>query len=296
MKHLLLFPFALLALCASAQRDHHIEVEPAIEQLTVYLNGGEVRTSKDVDLVAGRNVVLVKGLSPHLHPQSVQATVKGSGASDGPRILSVSSASNFLDAGKLEPRIVQLRDSVHLLNDRITDIEDHIAASEAEKEMLSQNHDIGGNSVVVTAEQLAKAADFFRERTLMVNRAHSKLNKEQVQFQEQLARVEQQLSELNYRHNPERKEVTIVVLADKAQRAHLDLRYLVANTGWAPIYDLVAKDNSGPVQLRYKAQVYNNTGLDWNDVRLVLSTADPSLGASKPELDRWVLNYNTNSW
>lgn len=283
--HLLFLALGSPALL-NAQRDHRTTIEPDIAHITVYLNGGEARTSAELDLVAGRNTVVVKGLSPRLHPQSVQATIKGD-----LQILSVSSASNFLDAAKLHPRIGELRDSVELLQGRIADLEDRMAASQAEKDMLARNHHIGGDGVVVSAEQLAKAADFFRERTLAVNRAISKLQQEQRRMEEQLARTEQQLAELNYRHDPERKEVTIVLMAERAQRTRLDLRYLVANTGWAPIYDLAAKDNHGPITLRYKAQVYNNTGLDWKDVRLVLSTADPTLGARKPEMERWELNY-----
>lgn len=277
----------VLAANTTAQREHRIEVSPSIQHVTVHLNGGEVRSSVDVDLLAGRNVIVVKGLSPRLHTQSVQTTLQS-----GAHILSVNTASNFLDAGQHEPRIGQLRDTVALLNDRIRDLDDRMDAGQAEKEMLARNHDIGGDGVVVSADQLTKAADFFRDRTLAVNKAMSKQRWEQERLREQLARVEQQLSELNYRHDPERKEVTVVLMAEQAHRTRLDLRYLVANTGWAPVYDLVAKDNNKPIVLRYKAQVYNNTGIDWSGVHLTLSTADPSLGARKPELERWELNYH----
>ncbi len=37
--------------------------------------------------------------------------------------------------------------------------------------------------------------------------------------------------------------------------------------------------------------MYNNTGSDWNNVDLVLSTGDPRLSASHPELSPWYLNY-----
>jgi uncharacterized protein (TIGR02231 family) len=80
-----------------------------------------------------------------------------------------------------------------------------------------------------------------------------------------------------------------VVQSAQDQRVRAELRYLVGNTGWAPVYDLVAIDVTKPLTLRYKAQVYNNTGIDWNAVRLVLSTADPTLGANRPELEPWYL-------
>ncbi|MEO8066792.1 MAG: DUF4139 domain-containing protein [Flavobacteriales bacterium] len=290
--HNLLLSFSALLIATSgvAQKDHRIAFDPGVSSITIYLNGGEVRTGKEVELVAGRNTILVQGLSPHTFVPSVQATIKGA-----LEILSVNTASNFLDPGALEPRITRLQDSLVLLREKHADVQDRIAASNTEKEMLVRNHDIGGSGVIVSAEALAKAADFFRERTLHVNRTISKLEKEHAELGERIARAERQLAELNYRHDPNRMDVTIMVLSERAQKATVDLRYLVGNTGWAPIYDLVAKDITAPVTLRYKAQVYNNTGIDWSNVKLTLSTADPSLGASKPQLSRWELGRDAIS-
>jgi uncharacterized protein (TIGR02231 family) len=50
------------------------------------------------------------------------------------------------------------------------------------------------------------------------------------------------------------------------------------------VYDLRAKDTRSSVQLSYKAYVRQNTGLDWNKVRLTLSTTNPSLGGTVPTL------------
>lgn len=287
MRSILLLIGAGLFLTAQAQAP--ITFEAGIGSITVYLNGAEVRTSKDISLAVGQNTLVARGLSPHTLVPSVQVSIKGDGGPAGISILSVNTAANFLDPGTLEPRIIRLQDSLALLRERHGELQDRIAASNTEKEMLARNHDIGGSGVVVSAEALAKAADFFRERTLLVNRSISKLEKERDDVRDQIVRAEKQLGALNYRHDPNRMDVTIVVQCDHAQKARAELHYLVGNTGWAPIYDLVAKDITQPVSLRYKAQVYNNTGIDWSEVKMTLSTADPSLGASKPELVKWAL-------
>lgn len=284
MRILFVLAFISTIQVAFTQSGKPIVVQPAVDGITVYLNGGEVRSSAELDLAVGTNTVVLKGLSPHTFPQSVQVGMKGD-----VEILSVSTAGDYLDAGELEPRINVLKDSLDLMRERIAELDDRIAASEAERSMLASNHDIGGNGVVVSAEQLAQAADFFRERTLQVNRAISRLKGEQTDLLESRRRAERQLAELNYRHNPDRQQVTVVLMSAKAQQARIDLRHLVANTGWSPVYDLVAKDISQPIALRYKAQVYNNTGVDWSRVKLTLSTADPSLGATRPVLSKWTI-------
>src|SRR5690606_32216395 len=46
-----------------------------------------------------------------------------------------------------------------------------------------------------------------------------------------------------------------------------------------------------PIQLNYKANVFQSTGEEWKNVRLKLSTANPSLGGVKPELYSWYLDF-----
>jgi hypothetical protein len=83
------------------------------------------------------------------------------------------------------------------------------------------------------------------------------------------------------------------VSSDKDLPVNFKIRYLVNEAGWIASYDLVAPDINKPVTLKYKAQVYNNTAIDWTDVKLTLSTSDPSLAASRPYLTTWTLNYTS---
>lgn len=267
-----------------AQTGKLITVDPGIERMTVYLNGGEVRTSVDVDLAAGLNTIELKELSQFMYVQSVQVAIKGELA-----ILSVNPADDKNPADRSEPRIARLQDSLEMLNARIVELTDRIGANQAAKQMLTSNYDIGGSNAVTTAEALAKTADFFHDRTLKLNRDISSDSREKLKLEEVQRNAAAELAKLESAGGRERKKVTVLVNTDRALRTKVELRYLVANTGWSPAYDLVAMNNTGPITLRYKAQVYNNTGIDWKKMNLVLSTADPSLGASSPTLARWEL-------
>jgi uncharacterized protein (TIGR02231 family) len=72
----------------------------------------------------------------------------------------------------------------------------------------------------------------------------------------------------------------------------VDLKYVVKESGWAPSYDLISEDVNKPIELKYRAKVYNNSGVDWNDVKLKLSTSDPMQSASKPEMQPWFLSFS----
>ncbi|NJO92443.1 MAG: DUF4139 domain-containing protein, partial [Chloroflexia bacterium] len=82
-------------------------------------------------------------------------------------------------------------------------------------------------------------------------------------------------------------------LASKTDlNAELSLSYFVANCGWTPKYNLRAKNVNSPLELNYKADVYQNTGYDWKNVDLILSTGEPLKSGTKPTLQKWVLNQN----
>jgi len=56
---------------------------------------------------------------------------------------------------------------------------------------------------------------------------------------------------------------------------------------------------NNPIEIAYKANVYQTTGEDWENVLLTLSTSNPTLSGTKPNLSTWFLRYYepyTYSW
>jgi uncharacterized protein (TIGR02231 family) len=63
----------------------------------------------------------------------------------------------------------------------------------------------------------------------------------------------------------------------------LEVEYLVGNAGWEPYYDLRAKKDLSGLELAYRAHVRQNTGEDWREAEILLSTAQPQRGAQGPD-------------
>ena len=86
---------------------------------------------------------------------------------------------------------------------------------------------------------------------------------------------------------PPQTERDAVIVVDKTNDAagKVRLNYLVDAASWRPQYKLRAgKEAKDPVQLEYLAAVVQQTGEDWSNVNLVLSTAQPMLNAAPPDL------------
>ena len=106
MRLLLLLPL-LAATLGSAQGGKQLSIDPGIERVTVYLNGGEIRSTAEVDLAAGLNTIVLKELSPFTYMQSVQVAIKGELA-----ILSVNPSDDRIPPERSEPRIARLQESL----------------------------------------------------------------------------------------------------------------------------------------------------------------------------------------
>jgi len=83
----------------------------------------------------------------------------------------------------------------------------------------------------------------------------------------------------------------VKILAKAATSGDFELGYLVRNAGWYPTYDLRVKDIQNPVELAYKANVFQNSGENWDKIVLSLSTGNPSLSGLLPDLQTWRLRF-----
>ena len=278
---LLLSPFM-----GVAQQVNEQIVKTNIDEVKLYLTAGQMTHRQEIKLVQGRNRLIFSGISAYADPQSIQFIANG--AYD---LVSVSTEMDFLAAEEFNPRILVLKDSLEALQDEEQDIDDILDSYLAEKEVLKTNRDLGGNSQNLTVENIKQAADFYRTRTLEINQETTKLRKKKRNLTVIIENTRFKLVELNYKENLRSNQVIVLVDVSTPQTIETTLNYLVSDCGWAASYDLSAVDLQHKINLKYKAQVYNNTGNSWKDVHLVLSTGDPHLSASHPDLSPWYLSY-----
>lgn len=279
---LLLYP-----LFSFGQTVHSQDIASNIDEVKLYLTAGQMNHKQQVKLVKGRNKLKFSGISAYADPQSIQ--FKGNG---NYRLVSVSTEMDFLAAEQFNPQISVLKDSLEILQDKLQFTTDQMDAYQAEKGLMNTNRDLGGSTQNLTVEQIKQAGTYFRVRTLEINQELSKLRKLDRILQADIQDMRAQLVELNYDENMRSNQVVVLLDLDQATTMETELMYLVTDCGWAALYDLSATDITGKINLKYKAQVYNNTGNDWENITLTLSTADPQLSASHPELVPWYLSEN----
>lgn len=284
--------FALLFVqVISFAQEQTIQITPVVQSAVVYLDGAELYQNKQVNLNAGRTQITFNGISSKVISKSIQVTASGD-----VNILSVTDKLNFMDQVENSPKTKAIRDSIKLLNENITLLSLDREAYETEKNMLFKNQSIGGQDKGVAIAELKLAADFYRSRIKEINAETYKIDKKTNQYNESLNKLNQQLYEINGTPKGPTAEITVLVSSAVKQTVNLDLKYLVSDAGWAPSYDIITDDVSKPITLKYRAKVYNNTDVDWKDIKIKLSTGDPMKNASKPMIDDWYLNFNNMNY
>ncbi|MCE3225614.1 MAG: hypothetical protein K0S32_165 [Bacteroidetes bacterium] len=295
MKKILIVAGLLCFGIAVSQNVENVQVKTPVKSVTLYLDGAEVAQAKQVNLNAGRTLITFTGLSPKLISKSIQVNV-----APDVTVLSVSDKINFLSESKETPRLKQIKDSIEMLSDANMQLQWQIDAFNGEKAMLAKNESIGGNDKGVNPADLKLALDLYRTRLKEIHTELFALVKKRDKTNLVIAKLNRQMSENGETELPT-AEISILVNANAKTSTNVDLRYVVKESGWSPSYDLISEDVNKPIELKYRAKVYNNSGIDWNDVKIKLSTSDPMQSASKPEMQPWFLNfsnpivYNTNS-
>ncbi len=284
----LLFSLLLVSLAFQgfAQDLKEVTLTNQIKEVTLFLSGAQVFETATGTLSAGESVLLVKGLSPFLDEKSIQ--VKGQGSFI---IQAVNKRLDFLHEKEEGEKAKSLEKEIAEIEKRQSNLRNRIQVLGTKMSVLSANKSIGSSQAGTSMTALKATLDFF-------DAEHTKIALEELQINAQLMANEQELDALRNQvyalqqsDDKAKAEIRIRVKATGAGPATFQINYLVSNAGWYPKYDVRVKSITEPLQLQYKAEVFQNTGADWKNVKLRFSNANPNQGGQAPIIDKWELNY-----
>ena len=90
-------------------------------------------------------------------------------------------------------------------------------------------------------------------------------------------------------------KLIVNVMSNQAGNIPVEVTYLSDRARWIPNYDLRIDKINEPIQMLYKAQVIQNTGVDWKNVKLSLTSGLANANTQAPKLDTWFLDYYYNN-
>jgi uncharacterized protein (TIGR02231 family) len=261
-------------------------VSSKITDVTVFLNRAQVTRQVKTQLSSGKTELVVGGLTSMLDPQSIQVSGRGNFI-----ILGTSHQQNYLSELNMPKSLKALRDSIQWFEKQISLEQSQKEILNKEEGMLMSNQKIGGANQNLSVMELKAMADFYRARLSDIVSSRMKEDDKIKKLSERINKLQQQFNTQNEMYQRNTSEIVISVSAETPTNADLEINYVVANAGWTPVYDIRAINTKSPIQLNYKANVFQSTGEEWKNVKLKLSTANPNQSGLKPELVAWYLDF-----
>ena len=284
---LILLAVALSAVCSAQQAQ---SPESKVSSVTLFLSGAQVTRTAQASLQTGITELTFTGLSQNIDPNTIRLTGEGSFT-----IISVNSRINYLKAQKTVKDEESLKAKKKQLENLLEDIDAQKAVLATEENLLKANQKIGSAEKGTTTLELKSAADFFRARFTELSEKRLAMVRKEQSTREELDRVNDQLGEASREEVTPTGEIVVQVMTREPITAKFRLSYLVRSASWKPEFDLRLDDISQPLELSRRAKISQNSGEEWKDVKLTLSTGNPNESGTEPKLMPWYVggNYST---
>lgn len=283
-RYILLFLLAGQILYAQDLKDTELRTE--IKEVTVFLQGAQLTREGSISLNKGKTLLKIKGLSPYLDEKSME--IKGDGDFT---ILSVNHSLNYLNEQKRDEKTELIREKADSLELEISYKKAELGVLSEKSKLLDVNKKLGVGEAGSDLSQLKETVAYYeqeigliKKREIQINHEIRKINKKQLQ-------LEKELRVMNEEPDLPTSEIEITVAAERRVEAKLFAKYLVSNAGWFPKFDVRVENVQSPVLLTYKAEVFQQCGEDWDQVKLKFSNVNPRKSGMAPSLKPWRLTY-----
>lgn len=259
-----------------------------IKNVTVFRSQAQVERVANVPLKAGKNIVIFTELSSSIIPNSIQLKGKGEFT-----LLSLSNRNNFTEEksnSTIVANLIKERDS---LQQKVSTKNAKIKVIDTNITLLNSSNNIANNHKLSAAE-LDALLDLNSKRMLEFEELKIKNRSEINDLNNQIRLLNNQIRESGASITNRYKEIVAEIEVSSNKTMEFSLEYLVQNAGWTPSYDIRSKDINEDIQITYKANIYQNTGYDWNNVRFTINSGDPSQSMQKPVLTPSFIDFFQN--
>ena len=162
---------------------------------------------------------------------------------------------------------------------------------DAESDLLKVNCSVGNRNAATPLAAIKELNEYYASRMEELKRRTLELEGQLKTLSEREQQVLADLTQLGGRQTAPMSEVEVRIESPAACKGVFTLTYYVRNAGWFPSYDIRSGGLSEPVEISYKANIFQNTREEWKNVALTLSSSNPTTGSIAPQLKTWWLDY-----
>lgn len=268
-------------------------VKAKLNDATVFFQGAELTHSASSALAKGEDEIYIEGLSPNIDSNSLKIKT-----TNGVIVSTYEFSVDFLSEVKSSNTIIRkLQDSLDIYEKKLEQIKTDIKITDNLISLLQKGTDknVSGSEKGLGIDELVKTMDYYKTKSLELQNTQSANNKKNTEIDNSLARIKKQLSQESLKNNKTSGILKLTLSSPVAATCDFIISYYTTAATWIPYYDINIASTDKPIEIKAKSHVRQTTGLDWEKVKLTLSTAIPSNGKTAPLFNTWFLNFqNTN--
>ncbi|UOG41438.1 mucoidy inhibitor MuiA family protein [Leptospira noguchii] len=265
------------------------EVELKIQDVTLYESSAGILRSGKIDLEPGMNEFIIKNLPIALQDESLVASVEVPGGS-------VVGSSTWIETGSIihNEEVLELQKKIHVLEKEIEVYESNDSNLKNLKkilvdirlkltEMISKNlfykkNEADSKKWFQTFSGNRQSIQTLLSSNQEVSRTIKDLKKKLSELQDKM-NVILSLSEKSSRMT----KILISFTGTEKKEGRLNLTYQSGKVSWKPFYS-VSMDGKEKVEFEYFAEINQESGEDWKNINLLLSTSSPDVSGRRPRL------------
>lgn len=285
-----------LVLVASPALADDLPVTSRVSAATVYPEGAAVTREAAFSAPAGEHELILTDLPRDTPLASVRVAV------DGARLGGVRTREDYVPPRQAEDgaevqaaraEVARLEEALRAGRAEVADIRLEADAARARLRFL----DGIGKAEGLAAQDPAALGDLVAmigRETLEARRAEAGAERRADAAEralkdlvDKLSRARQALEALVPETGP-RALLAVAIRTDAATEGQITVSYTVPQAGWQPLYDLHLARDEGRVRIERGAFVRQDTGENWRDIALTLSTRRPAQQGAPGEIHPWI--------
>ena len=284
----ILFPAAIVfSITANAQKP--VFTQAQIQSARVYNNAAELKHKASVQIPSGTSEIVITNVANYLNESTVQI-----GVPKNVTVMSVQFTNAYVeeyDNNQDSPLVKPVKEEIAKKEIELKTLQNQLTAERKGVELLDKNQSMS-NAQNFSVAELTKLLDFYKtKRTELSNSINKLENQEKVLFEElNILKGKLTFNETTTEKTSQGKLI-VNVMSSTAGTIPLEVSYLTNQAIWQPSYEMRIDKINEPIQMLYKAQVQQHTGIDWKNVKLSLTSGPANQNTFAPELQPWFLDY-----